>query len=498
MVLDGIMENANEKSASLSFDSSYPTCWSTNQSTGTCDLDNLNLWMQSSNPKETWLEAEIVVEGKSVAVNRSILSERSQFFRRLFNLRNDWKPKYLLTDLVPHGKVGYEAFNDTLHYIYTGIRYAHDVCPPEVSTCVDDACAHVACRPAINYAIELMYASAAFQMTELVSEFQYWLMGMVGKALAEDVIPILVAAFHCQLNMLRSYCIQRIAGSNLDNVCLEKELPDEVSSEIKSLRVKSNQESEANIAEVDPMHAKIVRRIHKALDSDDVELLKLLLDVSNVTLDDAYALHYAAAYCSPKVFKEVLNMDSAGLNLKDARGRAVLHVAARRNEPEVMVTLLSKGACASETTSDGQTAVAICRRMTRRKDYLEATKQGQGTNKDRLCIDVLEREMRRNSMSENLAMSSEVMDDDFQWKLNYLEKKVAFVRLFPSEARVAMEIAGAVTATGLSALGQKGLSGNLKEIDLNETPSMQAKSRQLRLLTLRKSGLGFGEDDWQC
>ncbi|XP_024041444.1 regulatory protein NPR4 isoform X1 [Citrus clementina] len=487
MVLDGIMENANEKSASLSFDSSYPTCWSTNQSTGTCDLDNLNLWMQSSNPKETWLEAEIVVEGKSVAVNRSILSERSQFFRRLFNLRNDWKPKYLLTDLVPHGKVGYEAFNDTLHYIYTGIRYAHDVCPPEVSTCVDDACAHVACRPAINYAIELMYASAAFQMTELVSEFQYWLMGMVGKALAEDVIPILVAAFHCQLNMLRSYCIQRIAGSNLDNVCLEKELPDEVSSEIKSLRVKSNQESEANIAEVDPMHAKIVRRIHKALDSDDVELLKLLLDVSNVTLDDAYALHYAAAYCSPKVFKEVLNMDSAGLNLKDARGRAVLHVAARRNEPEVMVTLLSKGACASETTSDGQTAVAICRRMTRRKDYLEATKQGQGTNKDRLCIDVLEREMRRNSMSENLAMSSEVMDDDFQWKLNYLEKKVAFVRLFPSEARVAMEIAGAVTATGLSALGQKGLSGNLKEIDLNETPSMQAKSRQLRLLTLRKS-----------
>ena len=41
---------------------------------------------------------------------------------------------------------------------------------------------------------------------------------------------------------------------------------------------------------------KRVRRIHKALDSDDVELLKLLLDESNVTLDDAYALHYAAAY----------------------------------------------------------------------------------------------------------------------------------------------------------------------------------------------------------
>ena len=170
MVLDGIMENANEKSASLSFVSSYPTCWSTNQSTDTCDLDNLNLRRQSTNPKETWLEAEIVVEGKSVAVNRSILSERSQFFRRLFNLRNDdsvseGKPKYLLTDLVPHGKVGYEAFNDILHYIYTGMTKAS---PPEVSTCVDDACTHDACPPAINYGIELMYASAAFQMKELV------------------------------------------------------------------------------------------------------------------------------------------------------------------------------------------------------------------------------------------------------------------------------------------------------------------------------------------
>ncbi|KAL9419921.1 hypothetical protein AB3S75_037646 [Citrus x aurantiifolia] len=112
-----------------------------------------------------------------------------------------------------------------------------------------------------------MYASAAFQMKELIVLSECRLLCMGGKALVEDVIPILVAAFHCQLNMLRSYCIQRIAGSNLDNLCLQKELPDEVSREIKSLRVKSNQESEANIAEVDPMHAKIVRRIQKALDS---------------------------------------------------------------------------------------------------------------------------------------------------------------------------------------------------------------------------------------
>ncbi|KAL9422910.1 hypothetical protein AB3S75_035071 [Citrus x aurantiifolia] len=359
--------------------------------------------------------------------------------------------------------------------------------PPEVSTCVDDACAHVACPPAINYVIELLYASVAFEVEELVLYLQFWLLYVVEKALVEDVIPILVAALHCQLSQLRSFCIQRIAKSNLDNVCLEKELPDEVSSEIKSLRVKSNQKSEANVAEVDPMHEKRVRGIHKALDSDDFELLKLLLDVLNVTLDDAYALHYAAAYCSPNFFVEVLNMGLADLNLKNARGHTVLHVAARRKEPAVLVTLLSKGACASETTSDGQTAVAICRRMTRRKDYIEATKQGQETNKDRLCIDVLEREMRGNSMSGNSATSAEVMDDVIQMRLDYLENRVACVRLFPSEARVAMEMAGADTATVLSALGRKGLSRNLKEAGLNETPSMQAKRRQLRLLTLLKT-----------
>ena len=73
------METANEKSASLSFLSSYLTCWSTNQSTGPSDLDNLNLRKQSTNPEGPLLDAEIVVEGKSVAVNRSILSARSPF-----------------------------------------------------------------------------------------------------------------------------------------------------------------------------------------------------------------------------------------------------------------------------------------------------------------------------------------------------------------------------------------------------------------------------------
>ena len=70
---------------------------------------------------------------------------------------------------------------------------------------------------------------------------------------------------------------------------------------------------------------------------------------------------------------------------------------------------------------------------------------------------------------------------------------MAFARLlFPSEARVATDRADADATsfyTGLSAPKSKGSSGNLKEVDLNETPSMQAKRLQLGLQALLKTSI---------
>ncbi|KAL5791683.1 hypothetical protein ACOSP7_000277 [Xanthoceras sorbifolium] len=500
-----MMENANEMSSSLSFASS--SCLSNGSSslnvtpsTAPENLEILSLNKLSSSLEKLlidseydYADAEIVVEGIPVGVHRCVLASRSQFFHELFNkgsggLATEGKPKYLMFELVPYGKVGYEAFSDFLNYLYTGKLKP---LPPEVSTCVDEACVHDACRPAINYAVELMYASATFQMKELVLLFQRRLLNFVEKASVEDVIPILMAAFHCQLNQLLSHCIQRIVRSDLESACLERELPHEVYSEIKSLRSKSLQESEGNVGEVDPIHEMRIRKIHKALDSDDIELLELLLNESNVTLDDACALHYATAYCDPKVVKELLSRGLADLKLRNARGHTVLHLAARRKEPSILVALLTKGACASETTSDGQTAVAICRRLTRPKDYNENTKQGQESNKDKICIDVLEREMIRNSMTGNMSVSSQVIADDLHMRLDYLENRVAFARLlFPAEAKLAMDVADAHSTsayTGLAASKSKGSSGNLKEVNLNETPSVQAKRIQLRMQALLKT-----------
>ncbi|KAI5569728.1 hypothetical protein POPTR_012G118500v4 [Populus trichocarpa] len=500
------MANFSELSSSLSFTSSshmsngsisHNISNSSVAEAGT-SLEVISLNKLSSSLEQLLIEstceysdADIVVEGIAVGVHRCILASRSKFFHELFrrekgSLEKDGKPKYCMSELLPYGNVGYEAFLIFLSYLYTGKLKPS---PMEVSTCVDNVCAHDSCRPAITFAVELMYASSIFQVPELVSLFQRRLLNFVRKALAEDVIPILVVAFHCQSSQLIAQCVDRIAVSNLDNISIEKELPHEVADKIKQLRRKPISDDENNTEAGDPLREKRIKRIHMALDSDDVELVKLLLTESDISLDDANALHYCASYCDLKVMSEVLSLGLANVNLRNSRGYTVLHIAAMRKEPSVIVSLLAKGASALDLTSDGQSAVSICRRLTRPKDYHAKTEQGQEANKDRLCIDILEREMRRNPLGGSASITSHTMVDDLHMKLLYLENRVAFARLFfPTEAKLAMDIAHAATTSEFAGLAaSKGSSGNLREVDLNETPIMQNKRLRSRMEALMKT-----------
>ncbi|GER33575.1 ankyrin repeat family protein [Striga asiatica] len=500
------MENGNGPSSCLSFaSSSYLSNGSSNNNihstTGPelgTSLELLSLSKLSSclenlvvNSEYDYSDAEIVVEGVSVGVNRCILAARSDFFHELFKKPNNGKvkegkkPKFVLKDLLPHGKIGYEAFMVILSYMYTGkLRPS----PPEVSTCVDESCAHDACGPAINYAVEMMYASVTFRIKELIMVVQRRLMNFIDKAFVEDIIPILTAASLCHLSELLSHCLNRIARSDLDDITVEKELPPDLVNDLNALRPKSNPPEEDPV-EAEPVNKKRIRRIHQALDSDDVELVKLLLEESGITLDESLALHYAAAYCNPKVVNEVLNIGNADVNLRNSRAHTVLHVAARRKDPSVVVGLLNKGARVSDLTSDGRTAVTIVRRLTRPKDLYEATRHGQETNTDRLCVDVLEREIRRDPLAGAVVESSMMVADDLHMRLLLLENRVAMARsLFPLEAKVAMQIAHADSTlefAGLSAA--KGSYGNFKEVDLNEIPSEQVKRLHARLQALQKT-----------
>lgn len=245
----------------------------------------------------------------------------------------------------------------------------------------------------------------------------------VEKSLVEDVLPILLAAFHCDLTQLLDQCIERVARSDLDRFCIEKELPLEASVKIKQLRVKS-----ANtIPEVVVVDKSLERtgKVLKALDSDDLELVKLLLTESDITLDQANGLHYAVAYSDPKVVAEVLDLDMADVNFRNSRGYTVLHFAAMRREPLIIISLIGKGANTSDLTFDGRSAINICRRLTRPKDYYTKTAKGQEANKNRLCIDLLEREIRRNPLAGggDTPTCSHSMPEDLQMRLLYLEKR---------------------------------------------------------------------------
>ncbi|PKI77759.1 hypothetical protein CRG98_001883 [Punica granatum] len=503
------MEGSVKPSSSLSFTSSSHlsnnsagnnnVSGSSSPETGP-SLEIISLSKLSSNLEQLltdcsfdYSDADIVVENTPVGVHRCILAARSDFFHELFKREKgssgekDSKPKYYLSEFLPYGKVGYEAFLIFLGYVYTGkLKPA----PPEVSTCVLSSCDHEACRPAIDYSVELMYASSIFKIPELVSLLQRQLLNFVWKAqAAEDFITILLVAFHCQLSQLITVCIDRVARSDLDSISLEKELPHELAEEIRLLRLKFQADEEDNKEAPDPLLEKRIRRILKALDSDDVELVKLLLSESEITLDEANALHYAAAYCDPKVVTELLALGLSNVNSQNLRGFTVLHVAAMRKEPKIVVSLLTKGARVSELTPDGQSAVNICRRLTRPKEYNAKTEKGQEANKDRICIDVLEREMWRNPLMGEPSILSPVVADDLHMKLLYLENRVAFARLFfPAEAKLAMDIAHAETTlefTGLRAT--KGSSGNLREVDLNETPVVQKKRLYSRMEALQKT-----------
>lgn len=182
------MANSSEPSSSISFTSSShisngSTAY-TIPSSSTAEPQS-NLEIVSLNKLSTSLEkllvgfesdssysdASVVVEGICIGIHRCILAARSKFFSDLFkkSVQKDCKAKYVMSELLPYGNVGYDAFLGFLSYVYTGKLKPS---PVEVSTCVDDACNHDACRPAITFAVELTYASSVFQVPDLVSLLQ--------------------------------------------------------------------------------------------------------------------------------------------------------------------------------------------------------------------------------------------------------------------------------------------------------------------------------------
>ncbi|CAL9049050.1 unnamed protein product [Musa banksii] len=365
-------------------------------------------------------------------VHRCVLSARSPFFRDKFAAG---AVALELGEVVAGFEIGREALEVVLQYVYTGRL---EELPRGVAECVDETCRrHEACWPAVHFMLRVLHAASTFEINELVSLFQRQLLDILEKVAMNEVLSILfVANLNYKLSQrLFMKAIDMVVNSDISYITLQKKLPSNVVKQIKQSRSNLGLDGQENFKFPD----KHVKSIYGALDSDDIELVKLLLEEGHTTLDDAKGLHYAVAYCDSKITKELLDLGLADVNSRDHQNYTVLHVAAMRKDPEIIMSLLTMEARPLEITSDGQTALQISKRLTRSTDYYRSTEQGKPSPRERLCIEMLQRAEMIETFTEVTSVPVEMTSDNLHEKLLYLESRVWLAeRLFPTEAKAAM------------------------------------------------------------
>ncbi|XVE97972.1 hypothetical protein REPUB_Repub03eG0064900 [Reevesia pubescens] len=419
---------------------------------------------------DSYADAKIALSsGREVPVHRCILSARSSVFKSVFSGLNEREAKFELKELTRDYEIGYDSLVAVLAYLYTG---RVKPLPKDVWVCVDDDCSHMACRPAVGFMAEVLYAAFTFQVSELIALYQRHLLDIIDMVAIDDILVVLYITNMCgkACERLQEKCIETIVKSDVDIVTLDKALPHHIVKQVMDSRLELGLDKPENIGFPDK-HAK---RIHRALDSDDVELVRMLLKEGHTNLDEAYALHYAVAYCDAKTTTELLDLGLADVNRRNSRGYTVLHVAAMTKEPKIIVSLLTKGARPSDLTLDGRKALQISKRLTRAADYYISTEEGKASPKDRLCIEILEQAERRDPFHGEASLSLAMAGDDLRMKLLYLENRVGLAKLlFPMEAKVAMDIAQ-VEGTSeftLASINSNKLNGAQRTtVDLNEAP----------------------------
>lgn len=133
--------------------------------------DNLGSVFESPEFK-SFADAKIVVgDGREVPVHMSILAARSPFFKMLF-LGSKYGlggVKFELKDFAKDHDIGFDSLMLVLGYLYSGKMKP---LPKDLCFCADNECLHVACRPVVDFIMELLYVSFVFQIEELVSHFE--------------------------------------------------------------------------------------------------------------------------------------------------------------------------------------------------------------------------------------------------------------------------------------------------------------------------------------
>ncbi|KAL2325988.1 hypothetical protein Fmac_025046 [Flemingia macrophylla] len=370
-------------------------------------LDYLNLLING----QAFSDVTFQVEGRFVHAHRCILAARSLFFRKFF-CGPDPLPAPGLVDpsassgaaaarssgVIPVNSVGYEVFLLLLQFLYSGqvsiVPQKHEARP----NCAERGCWHTHCTSAVDLALDTLAAARYFGVDHLALLTQKQLASMVEKASIDDVMKVLMASRKQEMQELWSTCSHLVAKSGLPPEVLAKHLPIDVVAKIEELRLKTSLTRHQHHHHPHPspdIEDHKIRRMRRALDSSDVELVKLMLMGEGLNLDEALALHYAVENCSREVVKALLELGAADVNFPAGpAGKTPLHLAAEMVSPEMVAVLLDHHADPNVRTVEGVTPLDILRTLT--SDFLfKGAVHVPGLthiepNKLRLCLELVQ------------------------------------------------------------------------------------------------------------
>ncbi|XP_027351801.1 BTB/POZ domain and ankyrin repeat-containing protein COCH-like [Abrus precatorius] len=387
------------------------------ESLGTLSRDYLNLLING----QAFSDVTFSVEGRLVHAHRCILAARSLFFRKFFcgpdppSGLDPAGPRVnsgaSRSGVIPVNSVGYEVFLLMLQFLYSGqvciVPQKHEARP----NCGERGCWHTHCTSAVDLALDTLAAARYFGVEQLASLTQKQLASMVEKASIEDVMKVLLASRKQDMQQLWTTCSHLVAKSGLPPEVLAKHLPIDIVAKIEELRLKSSLARRSlmphhhshhhhhshyhhhDLGAAADLEDQKIRRMRRALDSSDVELVKLMLMGEGLNLDEALALPYAVENCSREVVKALLELGAADVNYPAGpNGKTPLHIAAEMVSPDMVAVLLDHHADPNVRTVDGVTPLDILRTLT--SDFLFKGAVPGLThiepNKLRLCLELVQ------------------------------------------------------------------------------------------------------------
>ncbi|XP_024376188.1 BTB/POZ domain and ankyrin repeat-containing protein COCH isoform X2 [Physcomitrium patens] len=256
--------------------------------------------------------------------------------------------------------------------------------------CQDKSCWHTHCSAAVKFGLDILNAAVFFGVEQLSAITQNHLASMAEKASIEDVMRMLVIARKQNDLHLWHLCSKLVAKSGLSPKMLLKYLPGDLVQELQSIRQKTGYNSDTTASGSATLEQKI-KRMQKALDSSDVELVKLMVMGEGLNLDEVFGLHYAVSSCSRKVVKNLLELGAANVNLQDLDGRTPLHIAAQLGDPEKIAMLLDHHAEPHTRTATCATAMDIVQSGAAEIQSAGRYNTKADHNRLRACMELLER-----------------------------------------------------------------------------------------------------------